>query len=80
MDIEALQRVSEVRLLLASGEAREIRQSLRMSLREVAAALDTTPGTVSRWEAGRVQPRPAAALKLADVLGLNPARNKARVA
>lgn len=70
MDIEALKRVSEVRLMLASGQARERRLSLCMSLREVAAALDIDPGTVSRWECGLVQPRAASALKLAYALGI----------
>ncbi|MEU6703884.1 helix-turn-helix domain-containing protein [Streptomyces wuyuanensis] len=70
MDIEALHRVSEVRRMLASGQARQRRKSLNMSLREVAAAVPADPGTVSRWENGRVTPRAAAALKLADILGV----------
>jgi transcriptional regulator with XRE-family HTH domain len=70
MDIETLKRVSEVRLMLASGQARQRRMSLRMSLREVAKALDIDVSAVSRWEAGRTQPRPASALKLADILGV----------
>lgn len=80
MDIEALQRVSEVRRMLASGQARKRRLSLRMSLREVATALDMTPGSLSRWESGRVQPRPAAALKLADLLGITTTDSREKVA
>ncbi|MGW3024520.1 helix-turn-helix domain-containing protein [Streptomyces sp. NPDC001221] len=80
MDIEALQRVSEVRRMLASGQARERRLNLRMSLREVATALDLTPAAVSRWESGRTQPRAGAALKLADILGITRAENPEKVA
>lgn len=70
MDIEALQRVSEVRRMLATGQARERRKSLHMSLREVATAIQTAPGSLSRWEAGKVQPRAQAALRLAEILGI----------
>jgi transcriptional regulator with XRE-family HTH domain len=75
MDIEALQRVSEVRRMLATGQARERRKSLHMSLREVATAIQTAPGSLSRWETGTVQPRAQAALRLAEILGITaPAR------
>ncbi|MFF2511665.1 helix-turn-helix domain-containing protein [Streptomyces sp. NPDC058086] len=80
MDIEALQRVSEVRRMLASGQARERRLSLRMSLREVSTALGMTPGSLSRWESGQVQPRAGAALKLADILGIARAESRDKVA
>jgi transcriptional regulator with XRE-family HTH domain len=80
MDIEALQRVSEVRRMLASGQARERRLTLRMSLREVATALDMTPGSLSRWESGRVQPRSQAALKLATILGITATDSPEKVA
>ncbi|MFJ4623075.1 helix-turn-helix domain-containing protein [Streptomyces sp. NPDC088812] len=80
MDIEALRRVSEVRRMLASGQARERRKSLHMSLREVAAAMGKAPGTLSRWETGDVQPRAQAALKLADILGITAGHHQDRVA
>jgi transcriptional regulator with XRE-family HTH domain len=80
MDIETLHRVSEVRRMLASGQARERRLSLRMSLREVARALEMTPGSLSRWESGQVQPRAGAALKLAEILGITPADSREKVA
>lgn len=80
MDIEALKRVSEVRRMLASGQARERRKSLRMSLREVATALELNPAAVSRWENGATQPRAQAALKLADILGITPADNQEKAA
>lgn len=79
MDIEALKRVSEVRQQLASGQARARRLTLRMSLREVAEALNTTAGAVSRWETGKRQPRTAVALQLASIYGIQhaDAREKA---
>ncbi|MFJ9474737.1 helix-turn-helix domain-containing protein [Streptomyces mirabilis] len=80
MDIEALHRVSEVRRMLASGQARERRLSLRMSVREVATVLGMTPGSLSRWESGQVQPRSVAALKLADILGIAEASSRDKVA
>ena len=53
--------------------------TLRMSLREVAEALNTTAGAVSRWETGKRQPRTATALKLANIYGIQhaDAREKA---
>jgi transcriptional regulator with XRE-family HTH domain len=70
MDSIAIRRVSEVRRMLASGQAREQRKALHLSLREVALAVGMNPGTVSRWETGVSQPRPDAALKLAAVLAV----------
>jgi transcriptional regulator with XRE-family HTH domain len=66
--------------MLASGQARERRLTLRMSLREVATALDMTPGSLSRWESGSVQPRSKAALKLADLLGITAASDQDKAA
>lgn len=70
MDIEALQRVSEVRRMLVSGQVREQRKRLHLSQREVASALGVAPGSVHRWEAGERLPRPELALKLAEALGI----------
>ncbi|MEU3546273.1 helix-turn-helix domain-containing protein [Streptomyces longwoodensis] len=80
MDIETLRRVSEVRRMLATGQARERRKSLHLSLREVAAALQMAPGSLSGWETGKYAPRAQAALKLADVLGITAPDHKDRVA
>lgn len=71
MDIEALQRVSEVRRMLASGQARARRKQLRLSQRDVADAIGVAPGSVHRWEAGDRLPRTELALKLADALGVS---------
>lgn len=66
--------------MLASGQARERRKSLRMSLREVAAAMGKDPGSLSRWESGKVQPQAPAALQLADILGITSSNRQERAA
>ncbi|MFB6889417.1 helix-turn-helix domain-containing protein [Kitasatospora sp. NPDC056327] len=70
MDIIAIRRVSAVRRMLASGQAREQRKALHLSVREVARAVGMNPGTVSRWETGACKPRADSALKLAEVLDI----------
>lgn len=66
--------------MLASGQARKRRESLCMSLREVAAAMGKDPGSLSRWESGEVQPRAQAALQLADILGITGAQRQDQAA
>lgn len=66
--------------MLASGQARERRKSLRMSLREVAAAMGKDPGSLSRWESGKVQPQASAALQLAEILGITGSNRQERAA
>lgn len=56
--------------MLASGEARQRREDLRLSQREVADAAGVAAGSVHRWESGERLPRAALALKLADILGV----------
>ncbi|MFD7003947.1 helix-turn-helix domain-containing protein [Streptomyces mirabilis] len=68
MDPQDLRRISEVRTLVANGKAREQRESRRLTLREIAEAIGTSPSTVYRWEKGTASPRGAAALRLAEVL------------
>ncbi|MDK1344167.1 helix-turn-helix transcriptional regulator [Streptomyces sp. 378] len=68
MDPEDLRRISEVRALVANGKAREQRENRRLTLREIADAIGTSPSTVYRWEQGTSSPRGAAALRLAEVL------------
>ncbi|WP_103543327.1 helix-turn-helix transcriptional regulator [Streptomyces sp. SM1] len=67
---EDLRRISAVRTLAASGEARAKRQELRLSLKEVAAAIGSAPSTVHRWELGQSVPRAASALLWAKALGI----------
>lgn len=68
MDIIAIRRVSAVRRMLASGQAREQRKAMHLSVSEIARVIGMDRGTVYRWEAGATQPSPEAALKLAAVL------------
>lgn len=57
--------------MLASGQAREQRKALHLSVREVAQALGKSAGTVSRWENGRSQPKTEDALHLAAILSFD---------
>ena len=70
MSPEDLRRISAVRLLVATGKAREQRESRRLTLREIADTIGSSPSTVYRWETGTSQPRSAHALRWADVLGI----------
>ena len=47
-----LVQVMEARQFAASGAGRMIRQTARLSLAQVAKALDVNASTVFRWEAG----------------------------
>ncbi|MFI9466814.1 helix-turn-helix domain-containing protein [Streptomyces sp. NPDC052492] len=66
-----LHRVSAVRRLAAQGDARALRITRRISLREMATTLGVRPSTVSRWETGRAVPRCDVALRWADLLSLD---------
>lgn len=73
MTPQQMRRVSHMRLLAASGGARSLRIEQRISLRELAEAIDASPSTVSRWEQGYTSPRALAALRWADALQVNEA-------
>lgn len=62
-----------MRLLAASGDARSLRIEQRISLRELATVLGTSPSTVCRWEQGQTTPRAPAALRWADMLRITEA-------
>lgn len=69
MSPEDLRRISEVRALVASGKAREQRESRRLTRQEIADAVGVSPLTLSRWEKGTATPRNSAVLlRLAEVL------------
>lgn len=70
MKTEDLLRVSAVRCLVADGKVRERREALHLSAREMAAAVQASPAAVCRWESGKSMPKPATALRLADLLGI----------
>lgn len=77
MTPDQLKRVSDVRRLAASGRAREIREEMRVSLRELASVLQKAPSTLSRWESGKQSPPAEDALRWAETLGL-PAKRSGR--
>jgi transcriptional regulator with XRE-family HTH domain len=70
MTPDQLRVVGELRCLAVEGKARTLRKARRIGLRELARALNAHPSTVSRWETGQTAPRPEAALKWADFLGV----------
>lgn len=70
MSPEDLRRISAVRALVANGEAREQRQLRRLTLREIADAIGSSPSTVLRYEQGTALPRSRHALRYADALGI----------
>ncbi|WP_443041630.1 helix-turn-helix domain-containing protein [Streptomyces sp. B21-083] len=55
-------RLAEVRAVVASGEAEQLRTVARLSIGEVARACGVDQSTVWRWERGTRRPRGEAAL------------------
>ena len=60
--------IARVRSWLRTGRARTIRERARLSQAEVGAAIGTDGPQMSRWEAGKAEPRRGSALKLAVLL------------
>ena len=56
------------RRMAADGEGRQLRLAARLSLAEVAAAVDVDTSTIWRWEQGRRRPRGEAALRYGHFL------------
>ena len=67
-DVDKLAALAEVRALIESGRARELRLQARLSLSEVADAADVGVSTVARWEAADRRPRGEPALRYLAVL------------
>ncbi|MDJ1131763.1 helix-turn-helix domain-containing protein [Streptomyces iconiensis] len=70
MSPDDLRRISAIRMAAASGEARDKRRELRLTLKEVAAAVGASPSSLHRWEHGQTTPRGALAVRWAKVLGI----------
>jgi transcriptional regulator with XRE-family HTH domain len=71
MSPQDLRRISTVRTLAANGEARTRRVHLRLTLREIAETVGSSPSAVYRWETGAAIPRGAHALRWAEALGID---------
>lgn len=65
--IEELDAISGVRLMFASGMARELRVRARLGIRELAERAGVDPTALWRWEHGKRVPRSAAAMRLAPL-------------
>lgn len=70
MSPENLRRISAIRMAATSGEARAKRLELRLTLKEVAAAVGVCISTVHGWEHGRSVPQGANALRWAKALDI----------
>lgn len=68
MSTKEVLRLSRVRSLMASGEARRIREAANLSQRDIAQALNVSVPTVSRWENGARYARGDHALAYLDLL------------
>lgn len=62
------ERLSHLRALTQSGEARAIRERARLALSDIAQSIDADPSSVGRWERGERLPRGEVALKYARLL------------
>lgn len=63
-------KIMQVRRLLASGEAKRVREAAGLSLSEMAGGVPIDTSTLWKWETGRHSPRGQAALQYADLLDL----------
>jgi len=70
MESTSVVAIARGRRLARSGTGRMIRQNADVSLRQLAAELPVTPGTLSRWERGERLPRGPYAARYAEVLEL----------
>ena len=70
MNIRELERLAEVRQLIASGEAKARRVNAGFSLSEVAGPCHVDTSTVWRWEEGIRIPRGQTALRYGQVLAM----------
>ncbi|MGW2044678.1 helix-turn-helix domain-containing protein [Streptomyces sp. NPDC001858] len=78
MTPEQLRTVGELRHLAVTGEARALRESLHIGLRELARVIDVSPSALSRWENHINLPRGEHALKWAAVLGVRVSTEEAQ--
>jgi DNA-binding transcriptional regulator YiaG len=61
-------KLTRVRRLAASGEARRLRRAANLSYAETGSAVAVSPATILRWETGERSPHGAAALRYLELL------------
>jgi DNA-binding transcriptional regulator YiaG len=64
----SVEELAEIRALLATGRAREIREQAMVGQSELARDLGVTQGAVALWEGGQRLPRGRVALDYLRVL------------
>jgi DNA-binding transcriptional regulator YiaG len=62
------ERLSHLRALTKSGEARAIRESAQLALSDIGQSIGADPSSVGRWERGERLPRGVVALRYARLL------------
>lgn len=60
--------ISAARQLAETGHGKRLRESVRITVRELAEAIGVDAATLSRWEHGQSVPRAAAALRWVTAL------------
>jgi DNA-binding transcriptional regulator YiaG len=68
MTADEIKRVSLMRQLAATGEAKRIRERSRIGLRELASWINVQPKALHRWESGNVRPTGESALRWAEAI------------
>ena len=64
----SLEGVVQARHALASGEVRRLRESLGLSIAEVADAYGCWPSAWAAWERGEVKPNARSSVRIARML------------
>ncbi len=65
---QPLHRLVEARQLARGQEGRRIREAAQIGLRDLAAAIGTNAGELSRWERGLARPRAVSALRWLEAI------------
>lgn len=76
--IDEVLELAEVRALVASGEARRIREAARLGVAEMGRAVGVSHTVILRWEANERTPRGEPALRYGRLLAALRAATEAR--
>jgi DNA-binding transcriptional regulator YiaG len=69
MHSRELVKLTEARIVAASGEARKIRHASGLSCDQVGGAVGVSGVTIMRWELGQRKPSGPPAIRYYDLLG-----------